>query len=120
MNPYRVKETENSWIVKCPASGFIDIPRDRNWKFDGNYERPTFTPSVNETREKAGQTLEDLKAEKNPWRNHVVIENGMIAYQGDCTHEWAGKTVEIPPLNYAEMRQYYPNVAITREECGEY
>lgn len=104
---YRVIETPTEWRIKCPASGSIEIPRNGKWTFDGNYERPTFSPSMNETRGQPGQSMEDFKADPHPWRNHVFVRNGYIEYLGDCTHEWRGKTVEIEPLSEAEVSRYY-------------
>ena len=104
---YRVKESELEWAVKCPAIGWIRIPRDGRWSFNGDYERPTFSPSVNETWGKEGQSMEAFKADPNPNRNHVIITDGKIEYCADCTHALAGQTVVIEPLTYAEARMCY-------------
>lgn len=112
MKNYRVIETPDEWRLPCPASGSIDIPRDGRWSFDGNYEWPTFSPSVNETRGQAGQSCEDFKADPRPWRNHVFIRQGRIEYLSDCTHEFAGTTVEILPLSEAQVGMYYGDEAL--------
>lgn len=95
-------------MVKCPACGFITIPNDGRWTFNGDFERPTFTPSINETWGKEGQTTEEFRADPNPNRNHVHITDGVIHYCGDCTHSRAGQSVEIPPLTPAEVAMYFP------------
>ena len=105
----RVKEHKNYWSVDCSASGSIDIPKDGRWAFNGDYERPTFAPSMNETRGKAGQSHADFEADPHPWRNHVFIRDGFIEYLSDCTHEWAGKRVEIEPIPIELIGYYYPN-----------
>jgi len=111
---YKVKETKEYWVVKSPATGIIEIPRDGRWIFNSNYYNPTFSPSINETFGKEGQSYEDFKKDPNPRRNHVFIRNGKIEYLSDCTHELAGQVVDIPELTYDEMRRYYPDI-----ECKE-
>jgi hypothetical protein len=49
------------------------------WKFNGNMEAPTFSPSVN-----------------YPNWCHFFVEAGKIRFLDDCHHALAGKTVEIP------------------------
>lgn len=51
------------------------------WGFNENLESPTLTPSVNYV----GSC-------------HFHLINGQIQYQMDCTHELAGKTVELTDL----------------------
>jgi hypothetical protein len=97
----KVYESATHWTVECPASGHIEIPKDGRWIFNGDYERPSFHPSVNETRGKVDQTLAEMASDPNVWRNHVFIRDGHIEYLSDCTHEFAGRTVEIPALNEA-------------------
>jgi hypothetical protein len=48
------------------------VPNDGRWKFNGNLERPTFTPSVNENP--------DL-----PEGHHFIITDGVIHYLKDRT-----------------------------------
>lgn len=93
--------------MKCPAWGHIAIPRDGRWSFNGNYERPTFSPSINATMGKPGQSHEEMRADPNPMRNHFFITDGQIQYLSDCTHELRGQTVNIPPLSEAEAAMYF-------------
>lgn len=96
-----VKPFEDCWLVKCPAYGSIEIPRDGRWTYNGDPCSPTFSPSINESR-----ALPDGRRQ----RNHVIITNGRIHYCGDCTHAFAGRTVDIPPLSEAETAMYYPEL----------
>lgn len=53
------------------------------WHFNGNQERPTFTPSLRvQSRNESGDTV-----------CHLFVTDGQIIYCGDSTHELAGKTV---------------------------
>lgn len=57
------------------------------WEFDGNYDAPTFSPSV--------------LTWGSPWENyrcHSFVRNGSIEFLSDCTHALAGQTVALPPL----------------------
>ena len=56
------------------------------WSFNGDFEKPTFAPSLLVTWNEDG-----------PRRCHSFIREGRIEYLNDCTHELAGKVVAIPP-----------------------
>jgi hypothetical protein len=62
------------------------------WQFNGNMEKPSFTPSLLNTgnyyNEKTGQN--DIEC-----RCHLFVTDGKIQYCSDCTHELAGQTVEL-------------------------
>lgn len=60
------------------------------WTFNGDLERPTFTPSI-----EAGWTVDGVRT---PEVCHSYVTNGRIQYLGDCTHELAGQTVDLPEL----------------------
>lgn len=72
------------------------IPHDGRWTFNGDVERPTFSPSVNvrwELPEGGGEE-----------RNHFFVRDGKIEYCGDCTHELAGQTHNLVPFTEPEIR----------------
>jgi hypothetical protein len=58
------------------------------WTFNGNVDAPTFSPSLKHTRRFGGVFMRIC---------HYFIEDGLIKYQADCTHELAGQTVEMSP-----------------------
>ena len=60
------------------------------WGWNGDLKRPTFSPSIL-TRIPWGPERKEIV-------NHVFIQDGMISYLNDCTHEFAGKTMELPKL----------------------
>lgn len=111
---YKVRESTYGWMIKCPATGYIEIPKNGKWLWNGDYYSPTFSPSINETTGKPGQSWEEFKLDPHPDRNHVFIRDGKIEYLTDCTHNLAGQVVEIPELTFAEMGRYYPDI-----ECKE-
>lgn len=81
------------------------------WKFNGNMEKPTFEPSLllkfveyppvdPVTGDYAkGSDGEYLKGEDGRLLGckdavcHIVVTDGILNYQADCTHELAGKAI---------------------------
>ena len=84
------------------------------WCFNGDFERPTFTPSVlvKTGHYCAGQdgkdcwcTYEQRFGEPAPFRCsvcHSFIRDGQIQFLGDCTHALAGQTVNLPSMEATE------------------
>ncbi len=72
-----------AWLVKCPACD--DIHMLTNWTFNGDKDRPTFTPSL----------LVQYRNEGIEARCHSFITDGRVAYLSDCTHALAGQTVDL-------------------------
>lgn len=62
------------------------------WTFNGDINRPTFSPSMNSTA-----TPSDPEDGK-PYRCHSFVRDGRIEYLGDCTHAMAGQSVELPDM----------------------
>ena len=74
----------------CPGcDGMHAVPTEAcepmRWGFNGNVEKPTFTPSIL-VHEVPGHSP----------RCHSFVTDGRIQFLGDCTHKLAGQTVEIP------------------------
>lgn len=85
----KLKETtfptgEVWWAFHCPGCKRGHTITNA-WEFDGNYDAPTFNPSV--------------LTWGSPWdafRCHSFIKAGRIEYLSDCTHELTGQTVDLP------------------------
>ena len=75
-----VKTQYHYW---CPGCNFIHALSPDIHKFNGDFDRPTFTPSV----------LYDYSEEH---RCHSYINDGNIQFLNDCSHSLAGQTVELP------------------------
>jgi hypothetical protein len=78
------------------------------WGFNGNIDKPTFNPSILiqwiwvpdelEKDEKGNYVLGPdgrVKGAKDIIC-HSFVKDGMIQYLSDCTHELAGKIIELP------------------------
>jgi hypothetical protein len=55
-----------------------------SWQFNGDYEKPTVSPSILVNKGRANPTAHVC---------HMFIREGMIQYLDDCTHKLAGQTV---------------------------
>lgn len=73
------------------------------WSWNGDAERPTFSPSIlvlysrweppaSQENPNPGQQIEVEHV------CHSFVTDGRIQYLSDCTHELAGKTVELPDI----------------------
>ena len=89
-----------AYLVDCPACGHghafdTDANPQRKgngWKFNGDLERPTFSPSMLSRRSSTGD------ARNMDQVCHSFVRDGKIEYLNDCTHSMAGQTVELPEV----------------------
>lgn len=68
---------------------------DSGWEFNGDFVRPTFSPSYLTWNDPNPQAKEGKF--RTGWRCHSYIRDGQIQFLPDCTHDLAGQTVPIPP-----------------------
>jgi hypothetical protein len=59
-----------------------------NWTWNGDLERPTLRPSV---LSKVTYSI----PEKNPLICHSFINEGKVQFLSDCTHKYAGQTLDL-------------------------
>lgn len=77
---------------------------DGRWQFNGNFEKPTFTPSyLTTSRWPVGATNKNPapKGYSGPYeerRCHSYVTDGQIQFLADSTHKLAGQTVEMPDI----------------------
>ncbi len=73
------------YIFHCPGCECLhsyDVRTDGgrpNWTFNGDFDRPTFSPSL-------------LYPDRIC---HLFLTDGKIRFLGDCTHKLAGQVVEM-------------------------
>lgn len=60
------------------------------WSFNGDYERPTFTPSM--------RISWGMGADRPVRQCHYFVTDGQIRYCADSTHALAGLTVNLPDV----------------------
>ena len=92
------------WCPGCKSMHHfaVDAPQRNGarWTFDGNVDRPTFSPSMHikwgrfaDPNYRAEPGDEDLIGVC-----HYFLRAGVIEFLSDSTHALAGKTVPLPPL----------------------
>ena len=90
---------------RCPACDGVHqvwtkTPRPNGgWTFNGDFDRPTFTPSVLVTYNGPDADGKDVGFGPGPpSRCHSFVTTGEIQFCGDSSHALAGKTVPLPEL----------------------
>lgn len=85
--------SSDGWVIKCPGCGNQHfIPNNGVWTFNGDVEKPTFKPSINESCNAPGPKHNP----RIPYsRCHYVITDGMIHFCEDCTHDKKNQTLEL-------------------------
>jgi hypothetical protein len=113
----KLRSTEGNglvfWCPGCNAAHHIQhgAGTGPRWGWNGNAEKPTFTPSVlvrnghyAKPGEQPGQCACDFQErypDQEPWpwpcaRCHSFVTYGQIQFLSDCTHALAGQTVPLP------------------------
>lgn len=92
------------WCPGCAGSHQVAVgegPGPR-WGYNGNAERPTFTPSVlvRGVQWDTGDHFFEPNHAVAPGAEtvcHSFITDGRIQFLSDCTHSLVGQTVDLPP-----------------------
>lgn len=66
-----------------------------HWGFNGDFDAPTFTPSINSWWGGDGEGDDHIPLH----RCHTFITDGRIQFLGDCTHALVGQTVDLPEID---------------------
>lgn len=80
---------------------YTGMPVGAYWEFNGNYDAPTFSPSllVRSVKPLSDEQRERLFRGETITRTelvcHTFIRDGKIQYLNDCTHELAGQTIDM-------------------------
>ena len=74
------------YLIFCPGCKTHHL-FDSRWSFNGDFEKPTFSPSMLINQHDSGS------------RCHSFVRDGKIQFLSDCFHELANKTVELPDVN---------------------
>lgn len=70
------------------------------WSFNGNFDQPTFTPSVLVSWSEPSDVpdeFEDTTKDKK-MICHSFVTDGRIQFLSDCTHLLAGRTIPLKPF----------------------
>lgn len=99
-----LRRVQGGFAHWCPACEEMHRLPD-GWIFNGNLERPTFTPSFKHTGVQSevkdgkwtGEYIRDSAGKPLPWCCHYILTDGMLDFCSDCTHNLRGR-VPLPPL----------------------
>lgn len=81
--------TWHTYAFRCPGCDRVHVftvtpdEPQRTWSFNGDAERPTFTPSLMCDRGSDRQC-------------HLYLTDGRLHFLPDCHHALAGQTVDLP------------------------
>ena len=88
-------DKRSGYLVDCPgcdAHYIRTVPEDGQpvWTFNGNMDKPTFSPSV--------RSRWDYDQETKQFKQvcHFFLIDGIFEFCSDCTHELAGQKVPMP------------------------
>lgn len=95
------------WCPGCDQAHGITVG---TWTWNGDLELPTFTPSVlirgNQwSKDEYPEYFKPRHAAVAPGADtvcHSFVTDGRIQFLGDCTHELAGQTVDLPEWAYGD------------------
>lgn len=95
----RLRRAQHGYGHYCPGCEGMHIIPD-TWEFDGNLDKPTFSPSVKiEYNDRDAGTRRLPGPGRSPYRTcHYFLRAGELRFCGDSTHPLSGKTVPLPPL----------------------
>jgi len=73
---------------RCPGCGHLHVVNlgDSGWSWNQDYVKPTLYPSV-------------VLNYRDGQRCHAWIRDGKAIFLSDSTHDHAGETLPLPPLN---------------------
>lgn len=90
MKIYPLDDPEARMGFKCPGCNRthqIPTKGPAAWGFNGNMDKPTFTPSILATWDHGPNTVK--------YTCHSFVTDGRIQFLNDCTHQLAGQTVDL-------------------------
>lgn len=98
-----LRRGEGRYFHWCPACEEMH-PLPDSWQFDGNVEKPTFSPSFKHGGKQAvhvngrwtGEFVRDANGKPLDWICHYIITNGMIQFCSDSSH---GRSDIVPMPN---------------------
>ena len=79
-----VKDNLQHYAFQCPGCDMEHVINE-GWKFNNDFDSPTFTPSVKVSGHLQGKNFVC----------HSFITDGKIKFLGDCTHHLANQTVDL-------------------------
>jgi len=93
-----IRRTGGGFVHQCPGCNQLHwiVVGDDGHRWDGDLERPTFWPKFQNMS--TGYSPMD----KQQFHRHCsyYIVGGVIQFDADCTHPYAGKSMPMPEVPY--------------------
>jgi hypothetical protein len=81
----------------CKCAHGVVVTHEPKWGWNGNMEKPSFTPSILVNGfDWVGYPQDKFPRPKSMIRCHSFVTDGNIQFLGDCEHELKGQTVPLP------------------------
>jgi len=95
----KLRRGETQYFHWCPGCNEMH-PLPDGWSFNGDLERPTFSPSFSQTSTRYESYTEAGigVGERTKFVCHYILTNGVLNFCGDSMHVLAGQSVPLPPL----------------------
>src|SRR5690606_32013119 len=99
----KVKISGDKIYFRCPGCDSTHMI-NTSWKFNGDLDKPTISPSIkvtstrNLTEEEIEKIIRGIKIEVPQTICHSFITAGQIKFCSDSTHKLAGKTLDLPEI----------------------
>ena len=100
-----IKAIDGKIMFKCPGCDKIHSITEIIWEFNGDLKKPTIKPSIKSTW---------VDNQDNTDICHSFVTNGEIRFLNDSTHDLAGQTVKLFPIN----GEYYNMELVQQIERG--
>lgn len=84
-------------LIFCPACECAHKFDAKRWSFNGDTEKPTFSPSMLVRGSLRAGILSD-DSDSLYGTCHSFVRDGKIEFLSDCTHAMAGQTVDLPDV----------------------
>jgi len=98
----KLRQHQNAVSFLCPGCGDHHTINTDRWTWNGSMDAPTFTPSL---LVRSGHYASSHQPGDPCWCGkdygfscylcHSFITDGKIAFLGDCTHPFAGQTLNL-------------------------
>lgn len=108
----KLRQLEGGKVAfKCPGCcqmHHVTVYGSRGWTFNGDGDRPTFSPSVLVkgtvpiTDDEHATIMAGGTIEPKPVVCHSFVTDGRIRFLDDCTHALSGQTIDLPDLSANE------------------
>jgi hypothetical protein len=87
-----IKTKDDKFVFRCPGCNGIHSITKEIWDFNDDLEKPTIKPSI---LSKFTPKSEGM----SPKVCHSYVTDGKIRFLNDSTHDLAGKTVDLFPVD---------------------